>query len=229
MAIRKQWGWTLALLIAVVAVFDLTPLDVLLQNHFYDAAATDVPPAQRWLIDKQNETLSFWFHRAIKNAVIVFGVGVLLLGISGFGWKRVAPYRRRLLFLACAMALVPVLVGGGKQITNTYCPSQTVLYGGDKPYVKLLEPYPESFHPPKKGRCFPAGHATTGFGLMALYFVFRTRRARLAGLAVGLTLGWVLGLFQMLRGEHFLSHTLFTMAASWLVILCTAALFRPRE
>ena len=60
---------------------------------------------------------------------------------------------------------------------------------------------------------------------MALYFVFKGRRAKRAGLLFGLTLGWGLGVFQMLRGEHFLSHTIVSMLASWLVILITRVMF----
>lgn len=225
MRLQKQLCLTLFLLIAVLVIFDCTSLDVWVQNHFYNANAVDKPPLERWLVYKFDRSLEFWFHKSIKIAVAIFGGCVFLLALAGFRVKWLAPYRYRLLFLACAMGLVSLIVGGAKHVTNTYCPNQTVLYGGDKPYVKVMERYPAGYEKRKKGRCFPAGHATAGFGLMALYFVFRSRRARLAGLAFGLTLGWVLGVFQIIRGEHFLSHTVFTMIASWLVILLTAAVF----
>jgi len=234
MRLRTQLFLTLLLLIAVVLVFDRTSLDVWVQNYFYNASAVDKPPLERWLVYKFDRSLEFWFHKSIKIAVAVFGGCVFMLALAGFRVKRLAAYRYRLMFLACAMGLVSLIVGGTKHITDTYCPNQTVLYGGDKPYVKVMERYPAGYETRKKGRCFPAGHATAGFGLMALYFVFRSRRARITGLAFGLTLGWVLGAFQMVRGEHFLSHTLFTMIASWLVILLTYFAFdklglaRPR-
>lgn len=46
---------------------------------------------------------------------------------------------------------------------------------------------------------------------MMLFFCFRSRRDRWAGLGAGLIAGWGMGFYQMLRGQHFLSHTLFTM------------------
>lgn len=226
MRLRTQLILTLILLIVVVMVFDRTSFDVWVQNHFYDAAATAKPPLERWLIYKHDKTFEFWFHKSVKIVVAVFGGCVFFLALAGFWLRRLAPYRHRLLFLAFAMGLVALLVGGAKHFTDTYCPNQTVLYGGEKPYVKVLEHYPAGFENRKKGRCFPAGHATAGFGLMALYFVFRSRKARLAGLAFGMTLGWVLGIFQIIRGEHFLSHTIFTMIASWLVIILTLTAFQ---
>lgn len=225
MPIRRQIALSFLILLGILAVFDLSTLDVWLQNHFYDAAAAQKPPMERWVIFKDDRVLDFWFHKSIRRLVTAFGIMAFLTALAGFWLERLAPYRRRLLFLSISMAMVSVLVGGAKYFTNTYCPNQTVLYGGDKPYVKVLQHYPDRFEAPKKGRCFPAGHATAGFGLMALYFVFTQRRTRIAGLIFGLSLGWGLGIFQMLRGEHFLSHTLVSMVASWLVILITRVIF----
>ena len=226
MRIQHQIVLCILMLLLVVCIFDYTAIDVWLQNHFYSASATQQAPLERWLIYKGNKSLDFWFHKSIKTAIIAFGAITLLLGLASFYFIQLAPYRHRLLFLCIAMAMVPLLVGGAKHFTNTYCPNQTTLYGGDKPYVKLLESYPTGFTSLKKGRCFPAGHATAGFSLMAVYFVLKSRKARLLGLFSGLTLGWLLGIFQMLRGEHFLSHTVFTMIASWLVILLVYVVYQ---
>ena len=54
---------------------------------------------------------------------------------------------------------------------------------------------------------------------MMLFFCFRSRRDRWAGLGAGLIAGWGMGFYQMLRGQHFLSHTLFTMIGAWMIIL----------
>ena len=226
MKLQKQIYLCVFLLIAITLAFEMTSVDLWVQKFLYDASATDKQPLERWMIYKHNPALEFWFHKAIRVTVSVFGGCVLILGLAGFLVKRLAPYRQRLLFLACAVGLVPLLVAGSKNFTNTFCPNQISLYGGDKPYVKLLEHYPADFQNQKKGRCFPAGYATAGFGFMGLYFVLHSRKARRAGLTYGLTFGWSLGVFQMMRGEHFLSHTIFSMVASWLVILLTLAVFR---
>ncbi len=68
------------------------------------------------------------------------------------------------------------------------------------------------------GRCFPAGHASGGFALMSLCLFPVSNRNRKLLLLVGFTLGWLMGLYQMARGEHFITHTLFTMFLSLFVI-----------
>ncbi|QJW84804.1 hypothetical protein HK414_17725 [Ramlibacter terrae] len=69
------------------------------------------------------------------------------------------------------------------------------------------------------GRCFPAGHASSGFALFGGYFAWRGVDARtahrwLAGAGAG---GLVLGLAQQWRGAHFMSHTLWTAVVCWWV------------
>lgn len=215
MNVKQQIILSIFILALSLAIFDFTPIDVWVQNYFYDATAIQKPPLERWLVYKHDKSLEFWFHKSIKLAIVAFGVGIFLLSLASFRFSQLKPYRHRLLFLSISMALVSSLVGGAKHFTNTYCPNQTTLYGGDKPYVKILESYPENFRSRKKGRCFPAGHATAGFGLMALYFILNSRKARITGLVFGLTLGWVLGIFQIIRGEHFLSHTIFFLVGDF--------------
>ena len=69
------------------------------------------------------------------------------------------------------------------------------------------------------GGCFPAGHASGGFALLGLVAARGTRRWRNGILALGLGLGWWMGGYQMLKGAHYLSHTLTTMIVAWLVVL----------
>ena len=54
---------------------------------------------------------------------------------------------------------------------------------------------------------------------MILFFVFETKSRRIAGLALGLILGWVLGLYQIAKGAHFLSHNVVTMLVCFLIVL----------
>jgi membrane-associated PAP2 superfamily phosphatase len=59
---------------------------------------------------------------------------------------------------------------------------------------------------------------------MALYFVL-TGGARWLGLACGLAAGWSVGIYQMLKGAHYLSHTVVTMIVAWLLILVASRAF----
>ena len=55
--------------------------------------------------------------------------------------------------------------------------------------------------------------------IIGLLAVRRTRRWRHGILALGLGLGWWMGGYQMLKGAHYLSHTVTTMLVAWLVVL----------
>ena len=54
---------------------------------------------------------------------------------------------------------------------------------------------------------------------MGLLLVRPTRRWRLNTVTFGLILGWWMGGYQMLKGAHYLSHTVTTMLVAWLVII----------
>jgi membrane-associated PAP2 superfamily phosphatase len=124
------------------------------------------------------------------------------------------PWRAPLGRLALSVLVATTLVALLKGQTHMDCPWDLVRYGGDRPFVGLFQPRPPGL---PDGRCFPAGHASAGYAWVALYFFFAATRPRLrrAGLAFGLVLGGLFGLSQQLRGAHFLSHDLWTVAICW--------------
>jgi membrane-associated PAP2 superfamily phosphatase len=130
--------------------------------------------------------------------------------------------RRVLIILLLSLVLVPASAGIGKQLTHVHCPWDLTRYGGKVPYVTILEHPPHGTESIKRGVCFPAGHASGGFALMSLYFVFSDRRKQWIGLWFGIACGWIMGAYQMLVGAHFLSHTIFMMLQAWFVILLIA-------
>lgn len=215
-----------ALLIGTLLFFEHTNIDIWLQNYFFDAATPGLSADARWVIDRNNAVAEFWGHTVPRILLTFAGIAAALGFCASFFYPRARAIRFQCLFLLLAFALVPSIVAGAKRYTNTYCPLQLAQYGGDKPYVKVLDPYPDGYAQSSKGRCFPAGHATAGFAYLALFFVARTAREQRWGIACGLAAGWVLGIFQMLRGMHFLSHTLIAMLASWLVLLILDAVFQ---
>ncbi|MGL4693355.1 MAG: phosphatase PAP2 family protein, partial [Stenotrophomonas maltophilia] len=80
-----------------------------------------------------------------------------------------------------------------------------------------------------RGVCFPGGHSSAGFAWVSLYFVALMMRPawRWRGLAVGLLAGGLFGVSQQLRGAHFLSHDLWTLATCWAVSLGLYLLIEP--
>ena len=72
-----------------------------------------------------------------------------------------------------------------RPLTNVDCPWDLVPFGGRFPYVELFADRPDCA--PRIGRCFPAAHASSGYALLALYFVVSraTRDAGEAGPWIG--------------------------------------------
>lgn len=204
---------TAGLLLATIALFELTDLDMLLQERFYDFGT------KRWLLDREEPLLAFLFYGGIKKALIAFAVTIL--GLLLFFRKRlwVQHYQKGLLVVLLASIFVPAVVGALKGVTNTPCPRNISHFGGDYPDVKLFSSYPEDFKRECNIRCWPAGHASGGFALLSLYFLFKTPRNRRRAVVGALAVGWGMGLYKMLIGDHFLSHTIVTMLLAWEIVL----------
>jgi membrane-associated PAP2 superfamily phosphatase len=210
---RRHVVGTLLLLVVTLVVFESSNIDLRLQDYFYRGAPHD------WLVNAKEPIGRLVCYSGIK--VLLVGLGISL-GVGYVGSFRIAglrDYRNRFLLMILALAIVPSVVGALKSISNVYYPDQLERYGGNKPYVKVLSRYPPGYVQTQRGHGYPAGHASGGFALMMLYFVFRSRRARLLGFSAGLVVGWVMGVYQMAKGAHFLSHTVVTMLLAWLIIL----------
>lgn len=209
---RTPW-LALGLLAAVLALFELTNLDLQLQDRFYNFET------RRWVVDEKAPLGRLVFYNGPKALVWIFALTTLTLAAGPERWREKLRVNRRGLWLGVlVIATVPALAGLGKKYTNIYCPSEIRRYGGDVAYVKLCEPHPPDDPAGRRGGCFPAGHASGGFALMGLLAVRGTRRWRNGVLALGLGLGWWMGGYQMLKGAHYLSHTLTTMLVAWLVV-----------
>ncbi len=221
---RTLWP-TLALLAVALVVFETTNLDLALQDHFYDFTR------HRWLIDAKAPLPRFFFYNLPKVLLILFGLTLIALTLGPARWRNRfrlhAPHHRRaMIALLATLASGPALIALGKATTNTFCPAEVHRYGGDVPYVRALECFPPGEKPARRGRCFPAGHASGGFSLLALAAFASTRRQQLICILIGLTYGWTMGLYQMLKGAHYLSHTVVTMLLIWIIFLLWHRLLR---
>jgi membrane-associated PAP2 superfamily phosphatase len=218
---RTLW-LALLLLAGSLAVFEFTGLDLALQDRFYDFTA------QRWLVEAKEPAGRLIFYDGPKAAIILLAVAVLVLALGPESWRGKLRFARRDLWVALlTLVTVPVLAGLGKNTTNTFCPSEIRRYGGDVAYVKLCSPFPEEDRPARRGHCFPAGHASGGFALLGLMWLRRTRAWRLGGITLGLGAGWWMGGYQMLKGAHYLSHTVTTMLLAWIVLFAWRRIVRP--
>ncbi len=200
---------------ALLLIFEPTRLDFAIADLFY-------LPGEGF-VARHNAFFEDWLHDRAKQAVIALGVlaiGGLLLS---FVHRRWAAWRLTLGYLVLAMGLSTAVVAPLKTITGVHCPWDLSRYGGSQTYSPLLGDRAPSL---KAGRCWPGGHASSGFTFFALYFLLRDRRPRLAKLALAgaFALGAALSLVRMMQGAHFLSHNLWTALFDWLICLGCYAL-----
>ncbi|MBX8487916.1 phosphatase PAP2 family protein [Pseudomonas cichorii] len=195
----------------VLMLLELTTLDMSLARLVYDPQAGD-------FIGKHSYFLEDILHDRAKQVVIGLAVVSMLLFAASFKVGRLMPWRRELGCLVLSMALSTGFVTPVKVITSVQCPWSLTEFGGKETYSELLASRPETDKP---GRCWPGGHAATGFTLFALFFIFRDRKPRLAkaGLVLALSLGSIFSIGRMLQGAHFFSHNVWTAVFCWLICL----------
>ena len=170
-----------------------------------------------------------WFTRAVMHegarwvAAIVFCV----LAVDALRLRGPRSSRVWRLYWFGAVIVGLLVVPTLKRYSGTSCPYDLAMFGGGFPYVSHLLPGPGDGGP---ARCFPSGHAVTGFAFMPLYFRWRDSRpgrARIA-LACVLVAGAACGWAQVTRGAHFPSHVLWSAWISWTTCCVLAALISQR-
>lgn len=208
-------------LIALLLLAEPTSLDFALSDLFYQPGVG--------FAGKHNFWLEKILHDRAKQGVILIGV-LAIAGLLGSWLHRPwAAWRRSFGYLVLAMGLSTAIVNPVKTLTGVHCPWDLTRYGGLETYTPLLaERAPVADKP---GRCWPGGHASSGFTLFALYFVLRDRRPRAArgALLFALGLGALFSIGRVMQGAHFLSHNLWTALFDWLICLgCyRLILYRP--
>ncbi len=209
-----DFAWLLAGFLAL-ALWDASGLDLPISRWFGGAAG--FPWRDHWLFAGVLHANAKWF------AVVV--CAALLVNV----WRPL-PFARatsrsvRVWWLAAtlgSLALIPAL----KHISSTSCPWSLAEFGGTARYVSHWAFGQVDGGP---GRCFPAGHASAAFCFLAGYFALRdsapiaARRWLLATIAAGAFLGVV----QVVRGAHFVSHALWTGWWCWALTIVTYHAFR---
>jgi membrane-associated PAP2 superfamily phosphatase len=127
--------------------------------------------------------------------------------------------QRKILFLILSLILIPVTVALLKHYSPIYCPNHIQEFGGGSFYISPLDIFSLDVFLNNHGKCFPAGHASGGFALISLYFVNKRLILRRIILVLTLCLGWIMGMYQIAKGAHFLSDTLVTLAISYMICL----------
>lgn len=205
-----------ALGLAVLLAWDRGPGDLLLAGLAGDAHG--FPLRDHWLL----ATVLHEGGRRLSWAI------ALLLCI-GVWWPLGALQRLdtpRRLQLAAGSLAAALSISVLKSFSATSCPWDLHEFGGMARHLGHWAGFWQADG--GGGRCFPAGHASAGFGFVAGWFVWRgldPARAR-RWLAGSMAAGLVLGLGQQWRGAHFMSHTLWSAWLCWNVGWAADALRR---
>lgn len=181
-------------------------LDFWISDYWFDPVMRNFP----W---EHNDWLDLLNHRLLKLTIISVAVCSLFWGIYRRNW--------RLVVTMLLVGVGPLIIGILKSTSGHSCPWDLVQYGGKALSYALLDATPVGAGP---GHCFPGGHASSGFSVMALFFLFYPERPRLATFCwlAGVTLGMLMGFGQVMRGAHFISHNLW---AGWWVWLSQLVFF----
>lgn len=217
---------TLFLLLGVILLFAFTNLDIFIQEFFYNVKT------HQWLLDKNEPVLKFIFYDGIKKLLILFAVAIFSVLIFFRKNRMVLEYKKGLIIILLSSILVPLIIGGLKDVTNMPCPKNTQHFNGKYPDVNVFECYPQEFkeqNPNCSIKCWPAGHASGGFALLSLFFLFKSQKNQKRAVIIALSIGFGMGIYKMLIGDHFFSHTVITMLIAWLIILVIDSLITIQQ
>jgi membrane-associated PAP2 superfamily phosphatase len=230
----------LALLLAFV--YPMSTVDAWLIDIFYDGSSLTFPLRSDWFLENI-------MHQGLKQLMVVISLLMLALWLLGFkvcnagaihllhklGFERrsysrllwVTTYHRQFLWVFMAMLISTSAISILKHFSDHACPWDLLLYGGNNVLIPLFGQLPMGAKP---GHCFPGGHASGGFALMAFYFAFRDNLPKFAsfGLVAAIAFGSVMGWTQMMRGAHFMSHNLWTAGIVWMILLGLYLLWSPQ-
>jgi len=178
-------------------------LDFYLSDMWFDPVSNTFPLENNFWLEVIN-------HQILKYLVILIAVGLLIYGT----------YQKNaeLIITAILIGLGSATVGLLKSWSAHSCPWDLVRYGGqaiEYPLLSTTSAFPGS------GHCFPGGHASGGFSLLAFFFLFFHRSSsRAIFCALGaVILGTIMGYGQVMRGAHFFSHNLWSFWWVWFVQL----------
>jgi len=213
MHIDKQIRTTFVVLAAVILFFGLSDIDIYLQDQFYNFQT------HKWILDESLQPWRFIFYDGIKRALLIVGTIFIITYLYASLKGKLKSYQKGLLIVVLSSILVPTVVGGLKKTTNMPCPHAEIRYNGEMPRTAVWECYTPEYANKKQRACWPAGHASAGFALLSLYFLFHSKRNKTLSLIAAMVVGWSMGIYKMVVGDHFLSHTIITMILAWLIIL----------
>ena len=225
-----DWVWLKLLCLTIIAAltFEHSQFDIRISELFYSHG--------QWLIQKDAQPYAFIFYDGPKALLILLAlylITVLILkyrhslnSISATNssklHKFITPLSiREISCLLTILIVVPTSIALLKGVTHVSCPNHLTLFGGSLPYLNVWQ----NIVADTPAKCFPAAHASAGFSLYGLAFLPTLKKYRYKIFESVTVLGWTMGLYKMLFGDHFFSHTLVSMLLSLTIACALSSLF----
>lgn len=196
------------LLMALLLAFEPSQIDLALEDLLY-VPGTGFIGNNSWFLEN---VLHDWAKRGVIAVGVIALAGALAGYLFGAGLDK-----KRWLYVFLSMAIASSAVMPLKRLTEVHCPWSLDRYGGVEHYSPLTSARATPVE--KAGKCWPGGHASSGFCLFALFFALKDIRPRAARVAllVAMGLGITFSVGRMLQGAHFLSHNVWTALIDWTV------------
>jgi membrane-associated PAP2 superfamily phosphatase len=197
-----------ALLIWWVSLTSLTLL--------WDVGGLDLAVSS-WFGDERGFTLrehALW-GRGIYRLQRLLGWSALAvlvwMTLQPRGAWRMLSQAERWTVLMTVLFIVVILIPILKKITTTSCPWDLAQFGG-MAKVQWISHWNWTAIDAGNRRCFPAGHASTAFSFLAVpvFLLTASRPWAYRVLFLVTVLGSWMGLTQVYRGAHYVSHSLWT-------------------
>lgn len=224
----------MALTVISIVALDHSQLDLWISQLFYNQGT--------WIIDKPQQPYRFIFYRLPK--ILMQLLALYLLTVMVLRYRQQAArsiYTKakpnlpklglnrqlyplteaELFYLILSLSLIPLIISGLKDMTHVGCPNHLIPFGGNLPYLSVWD----NIHLKTPSKCFPAAHAGTIFSLYAFAYIPRLYHNRIKIIVWVTALGWIMGGYKMLIGDHFFSHTLVSMWLAWSLAYAMGMLF----
>lgn len=165
-----------------------------------------------WLISPEDAFFNFFFYLLPKIIVVCCALACLffLLFTKFKNRELKVTTRVGLIVVVLCICLYPVFINFLKEIIRQPCPRDLKYFGGQ--YGGSLLSY---FLQRGEIRCFPGAHASAPFSLISFKYLFTDDYNRALFLIVILPIATLISLYQVFRGVHFVSDTVFTAFGAW--------------
>jgi len=212
-------GWIIAALCVATALVAASGADLTVSSKFFIDGGWPIGELFPWKLLYRVDRIP---------AVLLAAAGVAAAALS-FLKPSLKQWRKSAVFLVLFLALGPGLLVNAvfKDGWGRPRPREITQFGGKK---QFLQPWEKGVH--GQGRSFPSGHASAAFFLIAPFFIYRRRRARLARgwLIGGIVFGVLMSIARIAQGGHFLSDNIWAFGMIYLTgLLLSAVIALDRE